>query len=176
MSKKRRSSLRLYNVMMPLWLLWILPQGWLFILPANFVIDSVVLIAAMFCLKITAKAKNYKASILKVWIGGFFADLLGVSVLFLIYCIGSALDGSGKWGSLADSISTGAFNPFYNLFTLAYTVLAVLISGFAIYGYNKRWALKKLDIDDKSRKGLALAMALFTAPYTFLIPSYLLYQ
>ena len=39
-----KNNLRLYNILFPIWLFWLWPTViWLVILPANFVIDTLVL-------------------------------------------------------------------------------------------------------------------------------------
>ena len=37
-----RRGTKLYNLILPLWLLWIFPQTWLVVLPANFIVDLLV--------------------------------------------------------------------------------------------------------------------------------------
>lgn len=34
-----KKEVRLYNVLFPIWLLWIFPQVWRFLLPGNLLID-----------------------------------------------------------------------------------------------------------------------------------------
>lgn len=41
---KPKKEIRLYNVILPIWMLWIVPPLWLIILPANFIIDFTVFI------------------------------------------------------------------------------------------------------------------------------------
>lgn len=46
-----KKEVRLYNVLLPVWLLWIFPQVWLVILPGNLLIDCLVLTGALFVLR-----------------------------------------------------------------------------------------------------------------------------
>ena len=46
-----KKGARLYNVLFPLWLLMLAPQVWLILLPANFVVDTAVLLIAAAILK-----------------------------------------------------------------------------------------------------------------------------
>ena len=46
-----KKEVRLYNVLLPVWLLWIFPQVWLVILPGNLLIDCLVLTGALFVLE-----------------------------------------------------------------------------------------------------------------------------
>ena len=41
-----KKPVRLYNILLPIWLLWIFPQVWLVILPGNLLIDCAVLLLA----------------------------------------------------------------------------------------------------------------------------------
>ena len=49
----RKKEIRLYNLLFPIWMFFIWPSVlWLILLPANFVIDSVVLLLAMYALRL----------------------------------------------------------------------------------------------------------------------------
>lgn len=37
-----RGRVKLYNLILPLWLLWLFPQTWIIVLPANFAVDLLV--------------------------------------------------------------------------------------------------------------------------------------
>lgn len=39
-----RKTVRLYNIILPVWLLWIFPQVWLVVLPGNLAVDTLVLL------------------------------------------------------------------------------------------------------------------------------------
>ena len=58
-----KKEVRLYNVLLPVWLLWIFPQVWLVILPGNLLIDCLVLTGALFVLK----HRNKWAVVRKLW-------------------------------------------------------------------------------------------------------------
>ena len=68
---------RLYNVLFPAWFLMLIPTVWLIVLPGNFLIDSLVLVAAMFALKTGEKKQFYKKHILKIFLFGLLADAIG---------------------------------------------------------------------------------------------------
>ena len=46
----KKREVRLYNMIIPVWLLWIFPQVWLLILPGNLLIDTAVLLCALLVL------------------------------------------------------------------------------------------------------------------------------
>ena len=81
-------DIKLYNVIFPLWFVLFLPPVILITLVGNFVIDSLVVIACFFIFKLADIQKSliefYKGSILKVWIFGFIADIIGASILFIL--------------------------------------------------------------------------------------------
>lgn len=72
-----RYSNRLYNLIFPIWMLLLFPMSWLFILPANFIIDSLVLLISLYLLKQSTIKIVYKQVILKIWGFGFLPDLIG---------------------------------------------------------------------------------------------------
>ena len=51
---------KLYNIIFPVWMLWLFPIVWLIVIPGNFIIDSLVLLANMYVLKISNKKEFYK--------------------------------------------------------------------------------------------------------------------
>ena len=63
-------KVRLYNVVFPIWLLWIVPVTWLVVLPANFIIDLAIILIALRLLKIEkpfSHGKNYMENV-DIWI------------------------------------------------------------------------------------------------------------
>lgn len=76
-------TVTLYNVIFPIWFLWILPMCWIFILPANLVIDSLVIVLTLKYLHYHDILSTLGAVILRVWLLGFAADLVGAGLLLL---------------------------------------------------------------------------------------------
>lgn len=150
--------------MFPVWLLFMFPITWLIVIPANFLIDSLVLLLASFLLKINEKWEFYKRTVLWVFLFGFAADLIGGFLLLLTQFIGS--DG---WFYEFITASVAA-NPFDNIYSLLYTVLAVLVSAVLIYVFNRFVSFRKVR-DIKIRRVTSLLLAVLTAPYLFLYPT-----
>lgn len=159
---------RLYNVIFPIWFLIVIPTTWLYVLPANFLIDSLVLIVGLFILKIGNKRNIYKKSILKVFLFGFLADIIGSILLILTQFVSIN-------GAVGDFIASLVWNPSENVFSLVYICICVLISALFIYLFNYKISFKKLNIDVSKKRKLAIIMAVLTAPYLFLYPSRALY-
>ena len=147
-----KKETRLYNVLFPLWMLMLFPITWLIILPGNFIIDSIVLVVCMFALKIENKKQMYKSCILKIFLFGILADVVG-AVYMIIMVFGFDV------GKMCDE--------------LYLTLPALVISAVLIFVFNYFVTFKKYD--KKLRFRMSLAFALVTAPYTFLYPSRWLY-
>ena len=126
---------------------------WLVVLPGNFIIDSLVLLAGMFALHMEAVRKGYQKYILKVYIFGMLADLAGAAYMLLMLA-------GFDVGNMGDE-------PYL-------TIPALVISAILIFVLNDCITFRK--VDGKNRWLLSLILAVTTAPYTFLIPSDWLYR
>lgn len=170
MKNKRENSkaIKLYNVMFPVWLLFMFPMTWLLVIPANFIIDSLVLFLGMYLLRIKEKLSLYKKSIFWVFLFGFVADILGGTVLLITQFV--ELDGF-FYEYLTAPV---AMNPFDNVYALMYTCFAVVVSAVLIYIFNRFISFRKVS-DKKTKRILSLILAVITAPYLFLVPTTSLY-
>lgn len=72
-----RKSIKFYNLIFPIWFLILIPITWIFILPANFFIDLIVVALTMKFMKIKDIKKKVKHVITKIWIVGFISDFIG---------------------------------------------------------------------------------------------------
>ena len=145
---------RLYNMLFPLWFAMLMPQLWAIVIPGNFIIDSAVLLIAAAALKIEGKWKFYQSHILWVWLYGFVADGIGQAFLFLTSFV---LEWGGNYGD----------SPLV-------TVPAVAISAYFIWLFNRKFVFRNRDAAEA--EWLSLILAIATAPYSFLVPSRLLYS
>ncbi|ODR50446.1 hypothetical protein BEI59_15660 [Eisenbergiella tayi] len=157
----------------PLWLLWIIPSTWIVILPANFLIDLAVLLITMHCLKISGRKEIIKRSVWKIWVFGFISDFIGTFFMFLVNIIDSFLDYRSpltEWwyNNLTNAVT---YNPLSTPAAFLWTILCILISGSCIFLFNYHFCLRKAVPDQILRKKLALSLAIFTAPYLFLVPT-----
>lgn len=78
-----KRTVRLYNILLPIWLLWIFPQVWLIVLPGNLAIDCAVLLLTLLALGCTAKQAVLRRVWWRVWLNGFLADAAGVVWMLL---------------------------------------------------------------------------------------------
>lgn len=168
MQNHRRSTL--YNVIFPIWLLWLFPAAWLVILPANFVIDLLVVTLSMRALGVPEIKQNAKAVMLRVWLMGFAADFVGTALMFgaAMLDFGDTPFGDWWYRNMSNPV---AFNPFTSVFAVLFVALCVAVTGVCIYQCNLRFCLKKAALEDRQRRRLALSLAVFTAPYVFFLPT-----
>ena len=149
-----KKTVKLYNVIMPIWLMFLYPTFlWFIILPLNFVIDSAVVLIVQRVRKIEQTRRVWQSSILKVWIFGFLSDFIGAGVVLLMELL------------FSDWIVTYRF-PGVTLISIP----GVIVAGVLIYLFNRYVSFRRCELDPKDVKALALTLALATAPYTMLIP------
>ena len=147
-----KKQTKLYNVLFPVWMLMLFPQMWLIVLPGNFLIDSLVLVIAMYILKMAEKRAFYKQNILKIFLFGLLSDFIGAAYLFV----------------MAFCFEVGRMGDEWYL-----TVPGILISAVCIFLLNYFVTFGKTD--NATRLRLSIVFAVVTAPYTFLIPTSWLY-
>ncbi len=162
--------IKLYNLIFPIWILWVIPVTWIIVLPVNFIIDLLVVVLTMKFLKVKDIKQNAKTVILHVWIMGFVADFIG-TIAMLLSGFGPELD--GWWNEyIGYPVS---YNQLDNIFSILWVTACVIITALFIYIFNNKWCLKKALLDDKQRKRVALSLAVFTAPYLFYLPTNLFF-
>lgn len=163
----KQQETRLYNVLLPIWLLWVVPKVWIVILPGNLIIDCAVLLLALAALKHQGKWAVVKQLWWKFWILGFVADAVGVAWLFLGWALSVPL---GKvWEDTVVHIIHNAFdNPWAFLWMLA----GVALAGLCIYILDWLAMRRCTLLTQREKQRIALAMAIVTAPWTFFIRIY----
>jgi len=155
-------GIKLYNLIFPMYMLWVMPPIIFISAILNFIIDSAVVLVTEKILKIENIFLKYKKVILKVWGFGFLADFIGALFLFTISGLCEGLDIPIKYNI--------DYNPFGNIYALIITILGILIAGVLIFIFNKKISFKNIDITEKQKFILSLVMAIVTAPYLFLLP------
>ncbi|MFA6807953.1 MAG: hypothetical protein WCR27_03050 [Eubacteriales bacterium] len=167
------TELKLFNVIFPIWLLLFFPPVIFITLVGNFIIDSLVILACYFMYKLANRQSIdwktfYKQSILKVWLFGFLADIIGGLILFII----GIMDSLGLNYEIVYAIN---YDPFSQLGAILIIILAMLVSGLLIFLFNYKITFKNQIIDKKLRFNIAVTIAIITIPWTFLIPTKLIY-
>lgn len=159
-------QVKLYNMIFPIWLIWLIPLTWFVIIPGNFIIDSICILIFFSIVKVDDVTKVYKKVILKTWVLGFVADIIA-SIPFVVM----AWTVESENPILVKLIDGINMNPTSNIYSFLYTLLCVIFAGVLIYIFNYKIAFRKLDIDKAKKRKAALLMAVFTAPYLYFLPA-----
>lgn len=155
-----------YNIVFPIFMLYFMPPVIFIAMFLNFLIDSIVLIISFKFLNIDV-ISNYKKVIFKVWGYGFLADFIA-ALLLILY--------SYLFLNSGNLIHYVFYDPFSNIFSLFIIHFFILTAGILIYIFNKKFCYKNTNISKDNIIKLSLIMAIFTMPYTFLIPTKYLYK
>ena len=168
-----RHGVTLRNVLFPIWMLWLFPLTWLVVLPVNFGIDLLVVVLALKTMRVAPVRETARRVILRVWLMGFVADFIGTALMFVVNLVDSP-GAFGKWWyeNLTNAV---CFNPFESVYAVLYVTLCVAVSAGCIYWFNRKFCLKRAGLDARQTHRLALALAVFTAPYLFYFPSAWIY-
>lgn len=166
-------DMKIYNIIFPLWFVLFLPPIILLTLIGNFIIDSLVVIFCFYMYRLSREGYElgtfYKNNIVKVWLFGFIGDAIGAAALFLIQMLTYILNLNSEW------ISAANFYPFENTIAVTIIIICILIAGVFIFLFNYLFMYK--DINNKKLKfKISLTVALITMPWTFLVPSKLIYE
>lgn len=161
-----KRQVRLYNVLFPIWLLWLFPQVLAIVIPGNLAIDCLVLLLTLLALKHAEKGAVVKAVWWKFWLLGFAADLVGTAWMFLGWSLLElpALDGIVSYVDM--------LRPLTNPIAFLWTLTGVAIAGVCIYFFDKRAMKKCALLTDREKHIIALTMAVVTAPWLFFLQIY----
>ena len=159
-------TIRFYNILLPIWFLVFLPSPlWILLIPGNYLIDYLIL---RHCQKKLMIEKDFAdKNAWKVCLAGFFSDLIGALFLFAWFVL---LD-EGEGLQILNALN---LNPFRNIYALLITLAGIAIAGVMIYLLNNLIFSKK--IGRENSRYIALRMALWTAPYLFLLPMDIFYR
>lgn len=162
-----KRPVRLYNVLLPIWLLFLFPAVWLVVLPGNLIIDCAVVLLTLLALKHTDKKAVLRHAWWRVWLLGFAADFVGA--LFLLpsmFALDFLPEPFNTW------LTPVMYNPFTSWLSFVVTLIAVALSGVCIYFFDRRALRSCPTLDDRQRRIVALTLAIVTAPWLFFIPTY----
>lgn len=167
-------SIKLYNVIFPIWFILFFPPFVLVTLLGNFIIDSIVVIVCFYAFRLKQSDYNlkdfYKKSIWKVWIFGFMADLIGASVLLLFGIMGDYI------GIPYEVTSAINFNAFKHPVAVIIILFATILSSVFIFLFDNKISFRDAIKDKSLRLKLSLTVAIVTAPWTFIIPTQWFYH
>lgn len=171
---------------LPIWLTAITPASWTITLPISYVIDTLALLVALrianrhqgdysdlpawsgFFKRFTDQFDRYKSAIWRTWLYGLLCWLLSTLLMLAPSMLSISAGDDNQWLlSVSDALLA---NPFSNIFALAWAAICVLAGVALIYATNRHLSLRKTEMTVAERSKTALYIALFTAPYIFLIP------
>lgn len=162
-----KKETRLYNVILPIWLLLLFPQLLVFVIPGNLIVDCAVLLITLAALKHQGKAAVLKQLWWKFWLLGFVSDAVGVVWMFLGWLLYLPF---GDWWT--DTLSHILHNPFAHPAAFLWTLAGVALAGVCIYFFDKKAMAKCGLLTGREKHIIALTMAIVTAPWLFFIPVY----
>ncbi|MBM7865992.1 hypothetical protein GTO89_06435 [Heliobacterium gestii] len=153
------STVTLYNVFFPFWMLMFVPISlpiWFLFLFGNLFVDGLVLFLGLRANNIPLERKPFIGLLWRIWLLGYAADLSGAMVLALI---------------------SGAFNvwpmltlPHPSAGSFASVAVATALAGFLVARFD-HIVLTKQGIPDEQAWRIAKWMGLVTAPWVFFIPT-----
>ncbi|GAA0738493.1 hypothetical protein [Clostridium oceanicum] len=160
-----KKTIKLYNLIFPIWILLFFPPFIFVTLIGNYMVDSLVIVGCFFAYKLGNKKFNlktfYKKSILKVWLYGFLSDFIGAFILFLLNCFNLS-------NKLLSAIS---YDPFSNYLAVIIIIVCIFISAVFIFLFNYKFVFKNHIKEEIIRFKISLTIAIITAPWTFLLPT-----
>ena len=167
--KANTGSLRLYNVLFPIWILIFFPQVLAIVIPGNLIVDAAVLLLALAAMHHRAKGAVLRRCWWKVWLLGFAADLIGAAWMVLGGLLATWLPGG------AETLGKIMYNPFGHPAAFLWTAAGVAIAGGVIFLLDRRVFRSVPELTSRQSTRLALTFAIVTAPWLFFLPLYSLY-
>ena len=165
---------KLLGDIIPIWFFWIIPLCWPIIILVSTVFYSILMYIFMLCLKIDNPLKKLRKIVIRMTFLGFLCDLIFGGFLFVLELVVENVISKADFFYWYKNFFLGAFNsnPYKLIFSVLTMCIPMVLSRILNYKLNKKYTFSKLDIDDEKKKKLALAIAIFTAPYIFFFPFY----
>jgi len=163
-----KRDVKLYNVIFPIWLIVFLPTWlWLIIIPANLAVDCLVTWLSAKRLGVADIRGTLRHTWWRFWLLGFLADFIGG--VWMVAGMYLSVPLEKLW---PDTLSGIMHNPFTHPAAFLWTLAGIALAGVCIYLFDRRVLKHCPALDDRQKRGIALAMSLITAPWLFFIPVY----
>ncbi|MEB3025812.1 MULTISPECIES: hypothetical protein [unclassified Parvimonas] len=158
----------------PIWFFYINPIFWIVIIPITTILCSTVVYISVLYLKIYNPFKMLKKIIVKTTFFCFLCDIMVVGLILLgTMATENLINPKSDFYNWYESLRASIYGkPLDNIFAILTLGVLILLSRIINYKLNKRYTFSKLDIEEENKKKLALAIAIFTAPYIFFFPFY----
>ena len=165
--KKKPTEIRLYNVLFPTWFLLYLFPSWLIpaMMAGNFLIDSLVFLLAARWQRLDSPFALWKRVILRIWLFGFAADILGALLNFCVYVLLGVMQNAGL-------LDLSVWNPLLFPTSTITALPGVFLAGWLIHFFNRKFTFPRTSLSPDVARRLCLVLAIVTAPYAMLIPLY----
>ena len=123
-----KRDIKLYNLIFPMWGIYfyaiLFPYFFVLLLPANFIVDTVMLLLLFFLFKVPEKKELYRKGIWKAWGFGFLADFLAAGVLVIL--------------SSAVSLPFHIYAPLSSVGAFLFATVGVVLEGNFIRGRKEK--------------------------------------
>lgn len=161
-----KKDTELYALAMPVFLLLFTPKSWLYLLPINLLIVFAALILSLKAMERPELTRPLaKKSLIPLWLSGFAGDLAGAGIL--LWLSSAASDSQGAFGLAMRFVRE---NPFLSTNALIIIFVCIIIAASVKYLLLLWLVFRKTDITPGEKRTLCLYLAIFTAPYTFIVP------
>ena len=155
-----KRDVKLYNIIFPMWSIYFYGMFfiplWLILLPANFIVDTLVLLILFSLLKLPEKKILYRKSIWKTWGVGFLSDVLASALMVLL-----------SWTNI---LPFNEYLPISSVPAFLFTTGGVVLAGGLIYFFHRKFVWSKMELEEGQKRKIALGMAILTAPYLMYLP------
>lgn len=166
-----KSQYHLYNISFPIWFILLIPYTWIVLLPVNFLLESLLLILALWSISYKEKKVLYKKIILKVWLLGLLADVIGYVILFIMLPVSSSniLKNTAVYGMI-DKIAKGIMDfPYDNIYSTIWVILSFLVGVISAYYLHMKITFKKVDMNEKDKRKVVLILSILSGPFLGLL-------
>lgn len=148
---------RLYDLIFPFFMIGIFPPILFIVLPGNYIVDGLVIFIVLRLNKIKIQKAHWEF-LTKMWAIGLLVDLAGMIALFL-----TVGDGPNSYTIWNDSVTSLGF--------LVVVIGCGILIGRANYSVSKKYVSER-----RVSWYIGLSMGILTAPWTFLIPTSMVFH
>lgn len=152
-----RQNNKLYDLIFPFFMIWIFPPMLILALVGNYIVDGLVIFIVLLLNKIKLR-KDHWIFLTKMWAIGLLVDLGGMIALLLT--VGRGPHSYTIWN-----------DPITALGFLVVVLACGCVIGWANYSLSKKYVSER-----RVSLAIGLSMGILTAPWTFLIPTQMVFS
>lgn len=161
----------MYGIIIPIWMIWLIPPYVFIALAALLVLDSLFFMILFRAFRLHELGRESARSVLlgsifRVWLLSFLADFIGALPLLIIFGLGTFPT------EVAWQLNQAVFyNPFTHVGAFFSVFGSILLAALLNLFFTYRFSLKKVIGEASLRLKFCLWFAVLSAPWFFLIPS-----